>query len=404
MPAKSSQLIGTAERDHFVVGGVAILRAHVEAKLEKKFPIGHAVYAWNLRRAGWLTNRLLAGRAGLMAFLRYMGRGYNGEICEPFETVLWKGLTLEARKLEDWIHLGLWLGKTRRGDDHLVLGSQAPHGEEEAGGQSSDAQRVDELDALPWQSKPPRVKERRYVPRRKYITRAYVKKYGGIPNCKACVVDGPAHSRVCRDQFEEILKKEREDLEVKVAAEAAAQSAAVQKEAALAEPPPLEAPELTGAKLQDGPMEVPDVPPGSMPGSCSDPTPKRKGNDVEVGVPAGAMSDETPEPYSQKVRRIAGLDVCALSVIGGQPGKEDLSLCSTPMRSWSRILTVTGSVTPWRVCFRSQFRSSRCTARGAVPCWTRRRSGQGGRRRWTASRGTTWWSWCVPPRRSEAHA
>ncbi len=62
-----------------------------------------------------------------------------------------------------------------------------------------------------------------------------------------------------------------EDLAVKMAAEAAARSAAVQKEAAAAAPPPLAAPIPVAPEQpevkQDVQMKVPDLPPGSMPGS-----------------------------------------------------------------------------------------------------------------------------------------
>ncbi len=125
-------------------------------------------------------------------------------------------------------------------------------------------------------------------------------------------------------------------------------------------PPPLAAPRLDAptpvapeqaeVKSQDVQMKAQDLPPCSTRG-CSkgldtlDTVPKRQGMGKlldEVFGPMSdapaAMSDETPEPDSQKVRRIAGLDFRALEVIGGQSGEEDLSL-STPTRLWSQNST-----------------------------------------------------------------
>ncbi len=83
------------------------MTADVEAKFGEKFPFSHTVYAWTLRHAGWLTSRFLIGKDGLAAFQRYKGRAYHGEICEFFETVLWKAPTPEAHKLEDRFDFGL---------------------------------------------------------------------------------------------------------------------------------------------------------------------------------------------------------------------------------------------------------------------------------------------------------
>ena len=50
-----------------------------------------------------------------------MGRIYNGEVCDRFECVLFKVLSPEEAKLEDRFRLGVWVGKTSRGDDHLIF-------------------------------------------------------------------------------------------------------------------------------------------------------------------------------------------------------------------------------------------------------------------------------------------
>ena len=128
---------------------------------------------------------------------------------------------------------------------------------------------------------------------------------------QACSVDGPAHSKVCRDRFEEIFKKETEDLAVKMASEAAAQSAEVQKEAAAAAPPPLAAPtpaapeqpevkpdvqmKVAAPSPGSGPdvqMRSVDLPPGSMPGSSkgADPVQRRRSIKKNLAQRSGHLS------------------------------------------------------------------------------------------------------------------
>ena len=65
-----------------------------------------------------------------------------------------------------------------------------------------------------------------------YITWAYIKKNGGTPNCKGCAVNGPSHSKECRECLEAIFWKEDEEKAMKEAADAGATSAALQDEAA----------------------------------------------------------------------------------------------------------------------------------------------------------------------------
>ena len=79
--------------------------------------------------------------------------------------------------------------------------------------------------------RPPREHAPRNRPRR-YIMWAYIKKYGGTPNCKACAVDGSSHSKECRQRSEAIFRKEDEEKAMKEAADAAATWAALQVEAA----------------------------------------------------------------------------------------------------------------------------------------------------------------------------
>ena len=122
IPVKSSQSIGCNELDHFLVGGMArALRIDMEKRFGDNFPVLHAVYSWILRHSGWLLNRFCVGRDGYTAFQRYKGRIYNGEVCDIFECVLFKVPSPEEAKLDDRFRLGVWIGKTSRGDEHLIF-------------------------------------------------------------------------------------------------------------------------------------------------------------------------------------------------------------------------------------------------------------------------------------------
>ena len=200
IPVKSSQSIGCNEHDHFLVGGMArALRIDVEKHFGENFPVLHAVYSWIVRQSGWLLNRFCVGRDAYTAFQRYKGRTYNGEICDLFECVLFKVLSQDEAKLDDRFRLGVWLGKTARGDDHLIFDGDDVRKCRTVKRRLVylrwDRERVDAVDVHPQRTRPPRQRARHDRPKR-YITWAYIRKYGGTPNCKACAVDGPSHSNV----------------------------------------------------------------------------------------------------------------------------------------------------------------------------------------------------------------
>ena len=153
------------------------------------------------------------------------GRAYHGEVCELGEVVLWKNVDANEHKFDDRFCVGVWLGKNTRNDDHLVFDDEVKKCRTVQRRTEARRWNLDKLlavDALPWLMKPERVKLREPIFKRKYITWAYVRKYGGTPGCKACSVDGPAHSAACRERFEELFAKEREDELARAAMRAAA--------------------------------------------------------------------------------------------------------------------------------------------------------------------------------------
>ena len=115
-------------------------------------------------------------------------------MAEFWKVVLYKRPSPEAHKLEGRFAEGIWVGKTTRADDHLiVVGGDALRSrtlKRVPDGQRWNSKLALEISALPWKMKATVVKPvRPHIPR-KYITWAYVQKYGSTPGCKACAVDG----------------------------------------------------------------------------------------------------------------------------------------------------------------------------------------------------------------------
>ena len=194
---KSSQSIGCNEHDHFLVGRMArALRIVMEKRFGDNFPVLHAVYSWILRHSGWLLNRFCVGRDGYTAFQRYKGRIYNGEVCDLFE---FKVPSPEEAKPDDRFLLGVWIGKTSRGDDHLIFDGDEVQKCRTVKRRPEylrwDRVRVDAIDAHPQRPRPPRERIPHDRPKR-YITWAYIKRsMAGHPIARLVRLTGPATRR-----------------------------------------------------------------------------------------------------------------------------------------------------------------------------------------------------------------
>lgn len=231
IPPGNSQTVGTVEHGNYQVGcQIRALRSSVEARLGITLVPGMAAIAWLFRHAAWIMNRFGIGRDGCTPFERYRGKGYHGEVCELFEMVYWVVPASKEHKFDSRTSTGLWLGKTSKGDSHLIFNEeviQARTVKRMVEERRWRAQVVKDLDALPWMPRPPRVQERVATRRRRYITWNLIKKYGGTPGCSACSVDGSVHSKKCVERFQAIFEEE----ETKVAAQATAERMQRDKEA-----------------------------------------------------------------------------------------------------------------------------------------------------------------------------
>ena len=87
---------------------------------------------------------------------------HHGDLCELFE-VHWRVPASMEYKFGSWTSVGLWLGKSSRGDSHLTFDDgvmQVRTVKRMPEERRWQAEQVLRLDALPWVLRPPRVKER----------------------------------------------------------------------------------------------------------------------------------------------------------------------------------------------------------------------------------------------------
>ena len=242
-----------------------------------------------------------------------------------FECVLFKVLSPEEWKLDDRFRLGFWLGKTARGDDHLIFDGddvrQCRTVKRRPEYFRWDRERVDAVDVHPQRTRPPRQRALHDRPKR-YITWAYIRKYGGTPNCKACAVDGPSHSQECRERFEAIFLKEEEEKALMDAAAATAASMAHQDEASTNPD--------TAAHPGTVPMNVEFpkdavVPETSTGGAASSSMGQFVNTPVDMEITETELrrSEFEEVPESRKVRRINGLAVCSMDMVGAAQADYD---------------------------------------------------------------------------------
>ena len=229
-PRESHASNGAAER--------AILELARQARtlvsgLEHHFPEfkmlpTHKTYSWIIRHAAWLLTRYLVKLDGRTPYERLRGREYRGEIAEGFETVHYKVASTQKGKLDPQSAIGVWLGKSLMSDEHLIGTDQGIRRCRSIWRRPEnkrwEKKTFEGFKGLPWQPRG----ELTVVPgtpslpapgtpgggrRGVYITLALQEKHGQTPGCPGCFTthDQPKpHSKECRQRFEEIVGKERQ--------------------------------------------------------------------------------------------------------------------------------------------------------------------------------------------------
>ncbi|CAK0821956.1 unnamed protein product, partial [Prorocentrum cordatum] len=189
-PKGSSQSAGLIERSNYEVEKeYRAVKHRLESVYKQAFPLSHKA-------------------DGKTPYERLRGKPYNGEIVEFGECVYHKSPLSEVGKADDRWHLGVWLGKSMRSDEHLIGTANGvllcrpiwrrPEKDR------WDAQLLDRFVGSPWALVPPGVKE--VKPREVYITLDKIIRLGKTPGCPGCRAPGEArHTAECRERFGKLV-------------------------------------------------------------------------------------------------------------------------------------------------------------------------------------------------------
>ena len=242
-PVHSSKSNGVVERAvQGVQGMIRTMRSALEEKWGIKLDVVHPIWAWIAEYAGWLLTRCEVGRDGKTAYERIKGKQARVQGMEFGEGVLWK------RRRQ-----GGPLGKlTCMWDDGVFLGVKGSTGETIVGDKSGvwvtrtvkrkpveerwDRQNIERIVGVPWKKNADdkeadgedlraevRIMDKEYqerieeepasipVPKRVYIGREDLEKFGYTVNCRGCIAilkgtGRQAHSEACRKRMETELK------------------------------------------------------------------------------------------------------------------------------------------------------------------------------------------------------
>ncbi len=120
-PAGEHQANGRAERAvQTIEMMVRTLKLNLEERLGRRFSMKHPIMSWLVLHAADNYNRFALDTAGRTPYQRWKGRPYRGQVLEfasrcHFRFPFQRGGIMRER----W-GVGVWLGKSRRADEHLI--------------------------------------------------------------------------------------------------------------------------------------------------------------------------------------------------------------------------------------------------------------------------------------------
>lgn len=212
-PRYSHASQGKVERGNQAARGqVRTMVLVIEDNLKVEITAVSPILTWILRHSGWVITRFQIRADGHTSWYHVRGKEYAGEIAILGEAVLFKDSSMEQAKLESRWQEGIWLGKPRASDSHIVgVGNQA-YTARTIRRQPREKRWNRELylnfTAVPWGSKGQPF-EQQAAPRRKYITKQYVDKYGPTTGCAGCSQTSTTHSEACRQRFAKTFDQEK---------------------------------------------------------------------------------------------------------------------------------------------------------------------------------------------------
>ncbi|CAK0888842.1 unnamed protein product, partial [Prorocentrum cordatum] len=159
-----------------------------------------------------IESRYSVKEDGLAPYQHLKGRAHGGAICEFGETVMYKIQNAAHHKAEIRWGKAVWVGKDRA-DEHLLATAAGRKTARTIDGRVEDQRwsksLFNKVECTPWDTRagpeaaPP-------PPRRRYITRAIIDRFGPTPVCDDCYGLGHPRTESCRDRTES-LPKAKED-------------------------------------------------------------------------------------------------------------------------------------------------------------------------------------------------
>ena len=129
-PRYSSQSLGRLGAcQQMIQGMIRTLKVHLESKYSRKLPVKDHLFTWLTRHAAWLLARFHTRAGQQTSYEINNGVAYAGKIVAFGETVMFKhpmsstgalAKHIRRAKAETTWEKGIWLGKTERGDEHIV--------------------------------------------------------------------------------------------------------------------------------------------------------------------------------------------------------------------------------------------------------------------------------------------
>ena len=102
-------------------GQVRAFWIDTETTLGIQLPVAHAALTWVTRHAAWVITRSLVKSDAATAYKRLYGKEFHGEVMQLFEQLWYKEPSRSGAKLEPRWLPALWLGKSEKSDEHLLL-------------------------------------------------------------------------------------------------------------------------------------------------------------------------------------------------------------------------------------------------------------------------------------------
>ena len=171
----------------------------------------HALVPWLVRHIGWILCVYRVRSDGRTGYERLKGRPYGGRIA-AFGECLWYR-TPDAFRLSSldarWT-TAIWLGKSWKTNEHIIaVGNDvrlARSVRRKITSKRFNRKMLQNVLVTPWK---PRLEPTTQPNRpRRYITKAYITKYGPTPECGGCVGRTINHSDTCKARFLRIFEEE----------------------------------------------------------------------------------------------------------------------------------------------------------------------------------------------------